>query len=207
MWTAIGCRWVFKRKIGSKSEDFLEHFFATNYRVMGTHSFRWKIGYTLFLKTDWVQNALIWYFYYWVTSFPTPILPSSNGKSIDKSMSLQTRRWNRYEDISWHGIYSGYLYGIYFGIASLMPNWRNLGFSSMRFISQSPWTGCPDLFGILCLGLPTLTRFFYLDWLSEFLTGLGVLDPGPSLVSGFFSFFFKLSSRLCVSGLFRCELS
>ena len=38
-------------------------------------------------------------------------------------------------------------------------------------------------------GLPTLTRFFYLDWLSEFLTGLGVLDPGPSLVSGFFFFF------------------
>ena len=74
---------------------------------------------------------------------------------------------------------------------------------SMDWVSGSLW----DFVSGSGFGLPTLKRFFYLDWLSEFLAGLGVLDPGPSLVSGFFSFFFKLSSRLCVSGLFRCELS
>jgi hypothetical protein len=70
--------------------------------------------------------------------------------------------------------------------------------------------GCPDLFGILCLDLASAFRH-----LRDFSTWIGYPNSLPDWVSWIldllwyldFFFFFKLSSRLCVSGLFRCELS
>jgi len=69
---------------------------------------------------------------------------------------------------------------------------------SMDWVSGSLW----DFVSGPGFGLPTLTRFFYLDDYPSLLPGLGVLD-----LLRYLDFLFFLSSRLCVSRLCHCELA
>jgi hypothetical protein len=163
---------------------------------------------TLF-KARLGAKALIWYFYYWVTSFPTPILPSSNGRSIksmlllDVEIDMKIYHGMKYKvDIS-----KGFIWDIFWDCITDAKLTKSRVLVNAIHIAIFHGLGCPDLFGILCLDLASAFRH-----LRDFSTWIGYPNSLPDWVSWIldlldFSFFFKLSSRLCVSGLFRCELS
>jgi hypothetical protein len=68
----------------------------------------------------------------------------------------------------------------------------------MRSISQSPWTGCPDLFGILCLDLASAFRH-----LRDFSTWIGYPNSLPDWVSWILDLLWYLDFSLFFSNCLR----